>query len=191
MVKQPKAAVFASGTGSNFQALMESTLACDICMLVCDRAEAEVVQKARHFQLRTIQFDPTRFLSKQDYEQMLVEKLHEEKIEWIFLAGYMRIIGHILLEAYEGKIINIHPSLLPAFPGKDAIRQAWDRKVRTTGVTIHFVDEGIDTGAIIAQESVAISPEDTLDLLTQKIHQVEHRLYPKTINLLLHSCTNK
>lgn len=185
MSNKTKAAIFASGTGSNFDAIMsKDDLACDVVLLVCDKPEAKVVEKAKRQDVPTFIFNPKAFASKEAYEAKLVEQLQEANIEWIFLAGYMRIVGPTLLQTFEGKIINIHPSLLPAFPGKDAIGQAYQAGVKTTGVTVHYVDAGIDTGPIIAQEEVAILPDYTEDTLKQRIQQVEHRLYPDVVNQL-------
>lgn len=181
-----KAAVFASGTGSNFQAMLdESDLACEIVLLICDRPEAAVIEKARQHQIPVYQFDPKQYATKEAYERELVTVLKKARVQWIFLAGYMRIVGSYLLHAYQGKIVNIHPSLLPDFPGKDAITQAFAAKVDKTGVTIHFIDEGIDTGPIIAQQTVDMYPDDTIRSLTKRIQQVEHKLYPKIIKQLV------
>jgi len=185
MSKQ-KAAIFASGTGSNFDAIMsKDDLACDVVLLVCDKPGATVIEKANHTEVPTYVFEPKKYASKEAYEQKLVEKLREEKIDWIFLAGYMRIIGPTLLQAFEDRIINIHPSLLPKFPGKDAIGQAYSAGVKTTGVTVHYVDAGIDTGPIITQKEVPVLPEDTEDTLKQRIQRVEHSLYPEIVNQLI------
>lgn len=186
-----KAAVFASGTGSNFQALMDTEhLACEIVLLVCDQSDASVIEKAAKSKIPTFIFNAKAYPSKEAYEKQLVQKLQEVNVSWVFLAGYMRIVGPTLLQAFERKIVNIHPSLLPAFPGKDAIGQAFQSGVETTGVTVHFIDEGIDTGPIIAQESVAILSEDTEATLKQRIQQVEHALYPRVVNQLLQSSSN-
>lgn len=182
-----RVAVFASGTGSNFQAMLEQheNLGCEIVLLVCDKPEATVLEKAHTYGIPTFVFNPREYVSKVAYEQALVHKLHETNIQWIFLAGYMRIVGETLLHAYDGKIINIHPSFLPAFPGLDAIGQAFEARVEKTGVTIHYVDEGIDTGPIIAQEEVKVFPNDTRDTLQERIQEVEHRLFPKVIRKLM------
>ncbi|MBY7142670.1 phosphoribosylglycinamide formyltransferase [Virgibacillus sp. NKC19-3] len=180
-----KAAVFASGTGSNFQAMIEADLACDIVLLVCDKPGAAVLDRAGLSGVSTFVFDPRAFTSKAEYEAKIIEKLYETGVTWIFLAGYMRIIGATLLEAFEGKIINIHPSLLPAFPGKDAIKAAYNAGVGKTGVSVHFIDEGMDTGPVIAQESVKIFPNDTIQTLQVRLQQLEHRLYPRVINQLI------
>lgn len=181
-----KVCVFASGTGSNFQAIMETeSLACEIVLLVCDRPGAPVIDKAKQKQIPVHVFDPTSYPSKQAYEEELITVLREREVTWIFLAGYMRIIGAHLLQAYHGRIVNIHPSLLPKFPGKDAIEKAYRVKVNKTGVTVHYIDEGIDTGPIIAQQEVKIYPTDSLKTLTNRIQKVEHQLYPKVINQLI------
>lgn len=178
-----KAAVFASGTGSNFEAIMETeNLACEIVLLICDKPGARVIEKAERLGVQTFVLNPKNYPSKAEYESEVLSAVRKHEVEWIFLAGYMRLVGPTLLEAYEGKILNIHPSLLPAFPGKDAIGQAFQAGAKVTGVTVHFVDEGMDTGPVIAQEQVRILPEDTEDTLKIRIQQVEHVLYPKVIN---------
>jgi phosphoribosylglycinamide formyltransferase-1 len=185
-MSKPKAAVFASGTGSNFQAIMEhDDLNCDVVLLVCDQPEASVIEKAENHGVTTLVFQAKEYSDKRAYEEMLVSKLKEADIRWIFLAGYMRLVGETLLHAFDKQIINIHPSYLPAFPGKDAIGQAYRAGVKKTGVTIHYIDEGIDTGPIIAQVEIAVEPEDTEGVLKKRIQQVEHRLYPQVINQLI------
>ncbi|MEK4951522.1 phosphoribosylglycinamide formyltransferase [Bacillus sp. FSL W8-1127] len=184
-----KVAIFASGNGSNFQALAEASLRkelnADICLLVCDQPEAYVVKRARNLGIPVFSFRAKEYPSKEAFENEIASELAKRGVEWIILAGYMRLIGSTLLNRYRNRIVNIHPSLLPAFPGKDAIGQALDAGVKVTGVTIHFVDEGMDTGPIIAQQSVNILAEDTRETLQKKIQAVEHELYPKTINELL------
>lgn len=182
---RPRVAVFASGAGSNFEAMMESHhRKFDVVMLVCDKPKAHVIGKAASFGTETVVLDPSSFPSKADYEADIIQKLKRANVQWIVLAGYMRIVGDKLLEAYEGKIVNVHPSLLPSFPGKGAIGQALDAGVKVSGVTIHYVDEGIDTGTIIAQEPVSVFPNDTSVSLQSRIQQVEHVLYTKVINEL-------
>ncbi|WP_217587880.1 phosphoribosylglycinamide formyltransferase [Lentibacillus saliphilus] len=181
-----KAAVFASGTGSNFKAIVESpSLACDIALLVCDQPTAPVIDLARQHGVPVLLVDPRDYPSKAAFETVILQKLADDHVDWIFLAGYMRLIGPVLLNEWEGRIINIHPSLLPAFPGKDGIGDAFRAGVTETGVTIHYVDQGVDTGAIIAQEAVQIFPDDTQDTLKKRIQAVEHRLYPKVIHQLV------
>jgi len=181
-----RVAVFASGTGSNFEAIMANReRSFDVVMLICDRPRAHVIGKAASYGVETVVLDPNTFSSKEAYEQAIIQQLIRTNIEFIVLAGYMRIIGKTLLEKYSGKIVNIHPSLLPAFPGKDAVGQALDAGVKVSGVTIHYVDEGIDTGPIIAQEPVTVFPHDTRDTLQARIQQVEHVLYTKIIGEIL------
>ncbi|MFD1849634.1 phosphoribosylglycinamide formyltransferase [Oceanobacillus bengalensis] len=181
-----KACVFASGTGSNFQAIIESeNLNCEIVLLVCDKPGARVIEIAEKYSIPTFVFHPKDYTSKAVYEKILVEKLKSAGVTWVFLAGYMRLIGPELLDTYEGKIVNIHPSLLPDFPGKDAIGQAFQAGVDKTGVTIHFVDAGMDTGPVIAQESVEVLENDTIHTVTARIQKIEHTLYPKVINQLI------
>lgn len=182
-----QAAIFASGTGSNFEAIMDQhdTLGCNVVLLVCDNPGAPVINKAIKRGIQTFVFDAKTYQTKETYEQEIVKVLQELKITWIFLAGYMRIVGRTLLDEYEGKIINIHPSLLPAFPGKDAIGQALRAGVTKTGVTIHYIDAGIDTGPIITQQELAIQSDDTKETLQTRIQAIEHELYPKVIKSLL------
>ncbi|WP_096271589.1 phosphoribosylglycinamide formyltransferase [Paucisalibacillus globulus] len=178
-----KAAVFASGTGSNFEAMMNcKELACEIVLLVCDNPGASVIEKATDFGVQTFVLNPKAFKDKHVYETEVLQVVRESEVEWIFLAGFMRLVGPTLLNAYQGKILNIHPSLLPAFPGKDAIGQAYRAGVEVTGVTVHYIDEGMDTGPIIAQKQVEVLPEDTEETLKYRIQKVEHELYPEVIN---------
>ncbi|HLS07477.1 phosphoribosylglycinamide formyltransferase [Lentibacillus sp.] len=181
-----RAAVFASGTGSNFQAIMETDdLLCDIVLLVCDKPGAAVVDKAGQFGVQTFVFNPKEYDSKVDYEGAQLKKLREMGVTWIFLAGYMRILGPTLMAEFPARIINIHPSLLPEFPGLDAIGQAYEAGADTTGVTVHYIDDGIDTGPIIAQQEVPVYPDDTKQQLTERIQQIEHKFYPRVIQELV------
>lgn len=184
--------VFASGTGSNFDAMMQDEKIADsIVLLVCDKPGAAVVAKAEKFGVATLVLDPKSYPTKQEYEKVIYEKLQALEVEWIFLAGYMRLIGETLLSHYEGRIINIHPSNLPDFPGKDAIGQAYRAGVSETGVTIHYVDEGMDTGPIIAQEKIEMLPGETEEQLKTRIQAVEHRLYPNVIKQLTQNVTEE
>lgn len=184
-----RVAIFASGSGSNFQAIVEAVqhgeLDLEVALLFCDQPEAYVIERAKLCHIPVISFSPKAFASRQVYEEKLLEVLQDAEVEWLILAGYMRLIGHGLLTAYPQRIINIHPSLLPAFPGLHGIRDAFEAGVKETGVTIHYVDEGVDTGPVIAQETVAILPNDSLETLEQRIHQVEHRLYVAVLKELV------
>ncbi|MFE8697070.1 phosphoribosylglycinamide formyltransferase [Cytobacillus sp. FJAT-53684] len=184
-----KIAIFASGSGTNFQAILDEVkagkLSAEIELLVCDRPGAYSIKRANSEGILPFVFSAKEYVSKEDYETEILQKLKELEVDYVVLAGYMRLIGPTLLKAYEGRIINIHPSLLPAFPGKDAIGQALNANVSVSGVTIHFVDEGMDTGPIIAQESVLLSEGETLESLQAKIHEVEHKLYPAVLQSLI------
>lgn len=188
MVKT-KIAVFASGTGSNYDAIMQAIerneLQADVALVVSDQPKAKVIEKAKSYGTKTFVFNPKDYPSKAAFEHAILDALRKAQVEWIILAGYMRLIGKTLLNEYEGKIINIHPSLLPAFPGLDAIGQAFQAGVKVTGVTIHYVDEGMDTGTIIAQQPVMIESRMSNEDLQVAIQKVEHHLYPKTIQQLI------
>ncbi|MFB3171076.1 phosphoribosylglycinamide formyltransferase [Neobacillus sp. 179-C4.2 HS] len=184
-----KIAVFASGNGSNFQAIIDvvqtGELKADIALLVCDKPGAFAIERANAARIPTFSFNPKEFSSKEAYEKVITEQLTSYGVEFIVLAGYMRLIGPTLLGEYAGRIVNIHPSLLPAFPGKDAIGQALAAKADWSGVTIHYVDEGMDTGPIIVQERVRLSEKETRESLQKKIQNIEHKLYPSILQMLL------
>ena len=179
-------AVFASGRGSNMlaiaNAIEEGRLpGVSIDLVVCDKPSAPVLKKAQELKLKTFVFEAKKFRKKSDYESEILKQLEQSRIQMVVLAGFMRIIGPTLLKVWEGRMINLHPSLLPEFPGKDGIGDAFRAGVRETGVTVHFVDAGVDTGPIIAQESLMIDPAETLDSLEEKIHLLEHQILPQTI----------
>ncbi|BBC60744.1 phosphoribosylglycinamide formyltransferase [Melissococcus plutonius] len=180
-----KIAVFASGNGSNFQAILdvikEKKLPISIEFLFCDQPQAFVIKRALKQSILAYCFSQKSFTTKEEYEMELLKLLKKHQVEWIILAGYMRLIGTTLLKYYPERIINIHPSLLPNFKGMHAIEEAYQAGVAQTGITIHYVDQGMDTGTIIAQEIMPISKEDTLESLEKKIHQLEHQLYPKVL----------
>lgn len=182
-------AIFASGNGSNFQAIVERAQQekwpQPVSLLICDQPKAKALQRAEKFNIPSQVIDFKQFSSKVAYEKKILTYLKQYQIEWIVLAGYMRLIGPTILDEYEGRIVNIHPSLLPAFPGLNAVEKAFTYPVKISGVTVHFVDEGMDTGPIIAQEAVSIEEHDTLESFETKIHQVEHRLYPEVVLQLI------
>lgn len=189
MKKRKRVAVFASGSGSNFQTLVDEAKAgqldADIAFLVCDKPSAFVIERADKAGIPRFVFQAKAYASKEAFEQEIVSELKSQQIELIVLAGYMRLIGPTLLSEYEGRIVNIHPSLLPEFPGKDAIGQALAAGAQVTGVTVHFVDEGMDTGPIIAQERVKVESEETKESVQEKIHAVEHKLYPAVLQKIV------
>lgn len=184
-----KIAIFASGNGSNFEAIAQAVekqdIQAEIAVLFCDQKSAFVLERAAKYQVPTVSFSPKDFSSKVDYENEIKRMMHEFDVELIVLAGYMRIVGLTLLEAFPKKIINLHPSLLPSFPGLHGIQDAFDYGVKVSGITIHYIDEGVDTGPIIAQMPTEITTEDTLESLEEKIHQLEHYWYPKVLGEII------
>lgn len=182
-------AIFASGTGSNFEAIhkaiIDHKLQANLCVVICDQPQALVVQKANKRNIPVFSFQVKDYKNKKEYETNIVQILQQYHIDLIVLAGYMRLIGPTILKQYPRRIINIHPSLLPQFKGLDAVGQAMNAGVTTTGVTIHYVDEGMDTGEIIDQQSLDISLCDTREEIEFHIHEIEHKLYPKVIQKVL------
>lgn len=186
----PNIAIFASGSGSNFQAIADAIqnekLEASIALLVCDNSQAFVIERAKKLQIETLVFNPKSFPSKVDFESMIAQKLIDLNVQLIVLAGYMRIIGETLLKQFPNRIVNIHPALLPSFPGAHGIKDAYDYGVKVFGVTVHFVDSGVDTGKIIDQESFKMDNPMTIDEVEEKIHKIEHQIYPKVLQKLLH-----
>ncbi|WP_332645937.1 phosphoribosylglycinamide formyltransferase [Lysinibacillus sp. 54212] len=182
-----KIAVFASGSGSNFQAIQEAIergdLHASIELVVTDKPGAYVVTRANNSNIPVLELSPKTFESKAAYEEAIIAELRALGVEWVVLAGYMRLVSDVLLNAYSNRIINIHPSLLPSFPGKDAIGQALEHGVKVTGVTVHYVDAGMDTGPIIAQAAVEVV-DGNREATEERIHSVEHALYTKTLQNL-------
>ncbi|NRS51582.1 phosphoribosylglycinamide formyltransferase [Brevibacillus sp. HB2.2] len=184
-----KLAIFASGSGSNFEAIVQAVqdgrlAGVEVALLVCDKPGAKVLERAERLGIDAFVFQPKEYADKAAFEQEIVAQLQKRDISLVVLAGYMRLVGDTLLSSYEGKIINLHPSLLPAFPGKDAVGQALAYGVKITGVTVHLVDAGLDTGPIIAQIPVAVQEADTAETLSARIHAVEHELLVKVIGYL-------
>ncbi len=179
-------AVLASGRGSNFRALMQRERngyfdKAHISCLVTDQPNAGALAIAREFAIPTHAIQPKSFSSKSDYEAEVARVLRSYGVSFVILAGYMRIVSRVLLDAFPQRIINIHPSLLPAFPGLHAQKQAFDHGVRISGCTVHFVDEGLDSGPIIAQRAVAVLEDDTEETLEKRILEQEHLLYAEAI----------
>ncbi len=179
-------AIFASGRGSNAMAILSAVRTgrlsrVDPVLLVCDRENAPVLEKAREAKIPALQILPKAFPSKDEYERGILFHLREKNVEAIALAGYMRLVGPALIEAYPDRIVNIHPSLLPAFPGLNAQKQAIDYGVRVTGVTVHFVDLQMDHGPVILQKCLAVSPEDTEESLIERLLPLEHEAYVEAL----------
>ncbi|GMA69189.1 phosphoribosylglycinamide formyltransferase [Leuconostoc litchii] len=189
MVRKIRLAVFASGTGTNFQALNDAILQrglnAEIVRLIVDKSTAGALNLAKIFGIPATAIKYSNYEKKTEAEQVIINQLKTDQVDGILLAGYMRILTPKLIDAYSGKIINLHPAMLPKFPGRHSILDAFEADVSETGVTVHFVDNGIDTGEIIAQEAVPIYDDDTLDLLETRIHNIEHVLYPNTLAKLI------
>lgn len=187
MTNKVKIAIFASGSGTNFAALEKACyvgrIPAEVVLMVTDKPDAFVTQRAQQAGIPVAALRPRDFDSKEKYEQAILNKLQEVQADWLILAGYMRLIGPVLLGAYPERIVNIHPSLLPSFPGKDAIGQAVAAGVKVTGVTVHIVDEGMDTGPILAQYAVNVVDQDP-DKTAAAIHEAEHELYAETLKSL-------
>ena len=182
-------AIFASGRGSNFSAIAAAIknkkVRANLALLVCDNPKAFVLKKAQKAKVKTVLVRRPDFSSKKDFEAEIIKHLKENKIDLIVLAGYMRILSPEFVNKYRGRIINIHPSLLPAFKGEHGIKDAFDYGVKVTGVTVHFVDEHMDNGAIIVQQALLVKEKETMAALEAKIHKIEHKLYPEAIKLFI------
>ncbi len=186
-VEKLRIGVLASGRGSNLQAIIDAcekdSLPAEVVLVISDNFEAAALKRARKHGIDAIHIDPLSKENKEDYESCIVRELKLRNVQLICLAGYMRLVGKVLLEAYPNKIINIHPSLLPSFKGLDAQAQALNYGVRYSGCTVHFVDSGMDTGPIILQAVVPIYPGDGEDDLSSRILKKEHTVYPQAIKL--------
>lgn len=185
-------AVLASGRGGNLKAIIEAVksgaIKADLKVVISDKKEAFALVHAREAQIPAVFINPKDFNDRESFDQALVEHLQEFKIDFVVLAGYMRLLSGYFIKQYPDKILNIHPSLLPAFKGIHAIKDAFDYGVKVTGPTVHFVVEGIDEGPIILQEMVRVEPHDTLESLEEKIHQAEHHVYPQAIDYFVRGC---
>lgn len=176
-----KIAVFASGNGSNFQVIAEQF---PVEFVFSDHRDAYVLERAEKLGVTAHTFELKEFDSKVDYEKAIVALLEKYDIDLVCLAGYMKIVGSTLLKAYEGRIINIHPAYLPEFPGAHGIDDAWKAGVDQSGVTIHWVDSGVDTGTVIKQVRVPRLADDTIESFEARIHENEYKLYPEVLKSL-------
>jgi phosphoribosylglycinamide formyltransferase-1 len=178
-------AVFASGRGTNLQAIIDQVkrgaLQVNLKLVVSDRRKAMALERAKKAGIKTLYVDPGKFKTRQAYEQELLKHLAEERIDLIVLAGFMRILSPFLVRKFRNRILNIHPALLPAFKGGEAIKDAFRYGVKVTGVTVHLVDEKVDHGPILIQEPVIVSDRESIEELEARIHCVEHRIYPEAI----------
>ena len=179
--------VLASGNGSNLQAIMDAAAAgrieATVVVVISDHREAYALERARQQNIPAHFVDFAAFADKASYEAGIIKILQQEQVDLVCLAGYMRIVSELMLEAFPQCIMNIHPALLPSFPGLHGQEQAWAYGVKFSGCTVHFVDQGIDTGPIIIQAVVPVQEDDTADTLAARILEQEHQIYPQAIQL--------
>lgn len=181
--------VLASGRGSNFVALAEAQrndrlAPAEIATMICNKPGAAVLDRARELGVEPVLLPHRDSPSREDYDRALVDALKSRGVEIVVLAGFMRLLTPVFLNAFPNRVINLHPALLPSFPGTDGIGDALRYGVKVTGVTVHFVDGGVDTGPIILQEALPIVEDDTEETLAARIHAVEHRLLPRAVQLV-------
>ncbi|HET8529965.1 MAG TPA: phosphoribosylglycinamide formyltransferase [Methylomirabilota bacterium] len=179
--------VLASGRGSNFRALAEAAAAgripASVVVLVTDRTGAPALTVAREHRIEAVVVDPKQHPSREAHEKAVIGVLEERRVGLVCLAGYMRLLSAEFVAHFAGRLLNIHPSLLPAFPGLHPHRQALAHGVRVSGATVHFVDEGVDTGPVVLQAAVPVEPDDTEESLAARILVEEHRIYPEAVRL--------
>lgn len=184
-----RVAILVSGRGSNMEAILRVKEAgglpnAEIALVLSDNADAPALEKAQKLGVKTVFIDPKPYRKKrEEYDAAVLEVLRDNNIEFIVLAGFMRLLSRVLIDAYPNRIINIHPALLPAFPGLHAQKQALDHGVKVSGCTVHIVDGGVDTGPIILQAVVPVLTDDTEETLSERILEYEHRLFPRALDL--------
>jgi phosphoribosylglycinamide formyltransferase-1 len=187
MNKKGRVAILLSGRGSNFEAIYQASLEEDanfeVVVVISDKKDSRGLERAREFNLKAFHVSARKLKPKEVYEQKIVDIMKEHKVDLVCLAGYMRIVGDRLLSAYESRIMNIHPALLPSFPGLHGQRQALDHGVKVSGCTVHFIDAGVDTGPIILQKAVPVKENDTEASLSMRILKEEHKIYSQAITL--------
>jgi len=183
-----KVGVLVSGRGSNLQALIDAArrgeLGGEVAVVVSNVEAAPGLDRARKAGIPAV-FRDHRGKKREAYDAEIVDILRAHQVDLVCLAGFMRLLSPVFVRAFPGRIVNIHPALLPAFPGLDAQRQAWEHGAKVSGATVHLVDEGLDSGPIVAQAAVVVPSSDTEDTLAARILEAEHRLYPRAVRLLL------
>lgn len=182
-----KLGVLISGSGSNLQAIMDQcesgALPAKVSVVISNRADAYGLVRAKNKLIPSIFLDRSNYEDEKSYNLKILEILKKYEVDLVVMAGYMRLLGKEVLDAYPNKVLNIHPALLPSFPGAHGIKDALDYGVKVTGVTVHFANEVFDEGPIILQEPVHIHEDDNEETLAKKIHSIEHVIYPKAIKL--------
>jgi phosphoribosylglycinamide formyltransferase 1 len=185
-------AVLISGRGSNLQALLDAIedgrLHAELRVVISNIADAQGLERAKNSNVETLVLDhrdKSRFPTREDYDRALVDELRKREVEVVCLAGFMRLLSPVFISAFPNAILNIHPSLLPSFPGVNAQYQAWEHGVKQTGVTVHLVTAELDGGPIVLQEAVPIRDDDDVETLSARILAQEHRLYPEAVRMIL------
>ncbi len=180
-------AVLVSGFGSNLQAILDASskknYPAEVSLVMSNNPQATALKRAQKKKIPTCVVNHKDYDSRESFDQELIRQLDQANIELVILAGFLRVLSPLFVNHFRGRIMNIHPSLLPAFPGIHSIEKAWQYGVKVTGVTIHFIDEGTDTGPIIFQEALTILPKENLSHLENRVHQIEYRLLPEAIQL--------
>lgn len=189
MAEKTVLGILASGRGSNLQSIIDAILAgklaAKIGVVISDKPDANALKRAADLNLTAVCVDRKQYKTQQEFEQALVNELKLHQVELVILAGFMRILSPYFVHAFANRIMNIHPSLLPSFPGKHAQEQAIQYGAKVSGCTVHFVDEGMDSGPIILQQAVPVMPDDTPATLAERILQQEHVIYPQAIKLYI------
>jgi phosphoribosylglycinamide formyltransferase-1 len=189
VMQKRRIAVLISGRGSNLQALIDAVsdgrLHAEIAVVISNRADAQGLERARVAKIDTLTIPHRDFPTRDAFEAVLVRELRARDVSLICLAGFMRLLGPTVLDAFSNRILNIHPSLLPSFPGVDAQRQAWEHGAKIAGATVHFVTGELDGGPIITQRAIPVLDDDTPETLAARILDVEHRIYPEAVGLVL------
>jgi phosphoribosylglycinamide formyltransferase 1 len=180
--------VIISGSGTNLQAIIDASesgaLDGDVVVVISNHDSARGLVRAKDHGIDGVYIDRGRYNSIREYNAAIRDILRDYVVDVVVMAGYMRLLGHEVLDFFPNRVLNIHPALLPSFPGASAIHDAFDAGVKVTGVTVHFANENFDEGPIIAQEAVVVAEEDTVETLEAKIHEVEHRIYPHVLQLI-------
>jgi len=184
MNKKSRLAVFVSGSGTNLQAIIDAQIpSVEIVVVLSNNPGAYAIERAKKHNIPVEVIDHKNYPSREEFEKEILRRLEPHNVDLIALAGFMRVLSPVFVRAYKNRIMNLHPALLPSFPGMHAAKQALDYGVKFTGCTVHFVDEGVDTGPIILQAVVPIHDDDTEESLLERIHKEEHRIYPEAIRL--------
>jgi len=177
-------AVFVSGSGTNLQAIIDAKIElANLAVVVCNKPDAYAITRAEKNNIPVELVNHKDFETREDFEKEIIGRIDKYNIKLIVLAGFMRVLSPYLVRKFKNRIINLHPALLPSFPGIRAAKLALDYGVKYTGCTVHFVDEGVDTGPIILQSVVSIADDDTEETLLEKLHREEHRIYPEAVRL--------